>query len=549
MNCDCNRENNDCEQNNDRIILKTWYECPFIFFEDHFDYTNLFFKNYSLSSIINDCHPCVTYNVKELKQKDFEKGSYIINTPGYYKLSENIVFSPNKDSDGKPTKMWLDQLDEKSRHGYVLGFFAMIVIQSDDVVLDLNGFKIEQSELFFHQQTFYSHIELGSSPFIMEQGPAFFGKTINSCSNVIIKNGFLGKTSHHGIHSPGHCHNLIFDNLTIEEFAVGAIHLNGSHNVYINNVHIDNQKMKIEFNSLFSQAQFIFPFLNQIDENEIIILEGKEVSIKIIKDTIQHDINEVYLYLKDPLENDYPKTGVFHNEGGLDANMYGIVLNSKGVAVNGYKDLKEDFSIGNNNIVLNDVSIKNIQSKGSEIKVLTNNDKQDDTYGKGGMVGPVGDVFDYEKCTSENGYYNGNCLSNAQLAIAKFLPNTRVHIPEPILDWASGLSNIKIEDVIKNNNYYILHGRDSMSHIMKGNIGIFCSQTYRLIINETIINNISNTSISTHKDVSLSTGILFAGCIDALMKNLIICNIFSNNGEKNNIKYKNRNNQLISIIS
>jgi len=548
MYCDC-KKYNECVEKDDRNILRLWYECPFLFFEKSFDFTNLFFKNYSLSNIINEYYPCSMYNIVELKQCDFENGSYIIKTPGYYKLCENIVFSPNKNSNGKPTKEWLSQLDEKDKSGYVLGFFAMIVIQSDDVVLDLNGFKIQQSDLFFHQQTFYSHIELGSSPFIMEQGPAFFGKNITGCSNIIIKNGHLGKTSHHGIHSPGHCHNLIFDNLTIEEFAVGAIHLNGSHNVYINDVHIDNQKMKIEFNSLFSQAQFIISFLEQIDENETIFLEGKEVSVKNIKHVIQNDIDQVYLYLNDPINHPYPKTGVFYNDGGLDANMYGIVLNSKGVAVNGYKDLKEDFNIGNNNIVLNDVSIKNIQSKGSEIKVLTDNEDTGDTYGKSGIVGPVGDVFDYEKCTSENGYYNGNCLSNAQLAIAKFLPNTRVNIPEPILEWASGLLDTKLENVIKNNNYYILHGRDSMAHIMKGNIGIFCSQTYRLTMNKILINNISNSSISTNKDVSRCTGILFSGCADALIQNYIICNIFSNNGNNSNITYKNNNNHIVTITN
>ena len=250
----------------------------------------------------------------------------------------------------------------------------------------------------------------------------------------------------------------------------------------------------------------------------------------------------------DPVNHPYPKTGVFYNEGGLDANMYGIVLNSKGVAVNGFKDLKQEFNVGNNNIVLHNVSIKNISSKGSEIKVLTNNDHEDNTYGKGGMVGPVGDVFDFEKCTNKNGYYSGNCLSNAQLAVAKFLPNTRVNIPVPILEWASNMNNIKLEDVIKNKNYYILHGRDSMSHIMKGNIGIFCSQTYRLVINNTNIDNITNLSNSTHKDVSLSTGILFSGCIDAIIQNFNISNIFSNNGEKSNITYKNENKHIVTIV-
>ena len=43
-----------------------------------------------------------------------------------------------------------------------------------DVILDLNGFIIEQSENHKFQQRFYANIELANSPFIPNQGPGPF---------------------------------------------------------------------------------------------------------------------------------------------------------------------------------------------------------------------------------------------------------------------------------------------------------------------------------------------------------------------------------------
>ena len=57
------------------------------------------FMNYRL---IND-------NIVIIRNKDFLKGTYRIRKPGMYILGENIVFSPNQDNEGKPTK---EQLKE-----------------------------------------------------------------------------------------------------------------------------------------------------------------------------------------------------------------------------------------------------------------------------------------------------------------------------------------------------------------------------------------------------------------------------------------------------
>jgi hypothetical protein len=226
--------------------------------------------------------------------------------------------------------------------------------------------------------------------------------------------------------------------------------------------------------------------------------------------------------------------------------MYGIVLNTKGVAVNGLKKFKEKDSInefiGNNNIVLKNVSIKNITSNGTEIKGLTNkkNSNEKNSYGKGTFSGPVGDIFDFQKTVNKDGFYIGNAYSDAQIAVANF-SNTRSTIPKEIIDWASGIHFIKLDDVIDKNNYYIVDGRDSMSHVMKGNIGLFCSQAYRMIGQDILIKNVKNFSDSSTEAVCESDGFLFTGCKNIMCKNYSILNIYSKNGTSADIMYKNQN--------
>jgi hypothetical protein len=52
------------------------------------------------------------------------------------------------------------------------------------------------------QQRFFSIIELGNAPFQGKEGPAAFSTPTSfiPAKNVIIKNGKLGLSSHHGIH-------------------------------------------------------------------------------------------------------------------------------------------------------------------------------------------------------------------------------------------------------------------------------------------------------------------------------------------------------------
>ena len=118
-------------------------------------------------------------NIIELYQKDFTEGTYRILEPGYYKIMEDIEFdfNNNENSVDDPCNAWFP-LEEQSdkypgagdyRDNYFLGFFAGVTIESDDVVLDLNGFELRQSKAFYYAQRWFSVIELASSMFLPGQ--------------------------------------------------------------------------------------------------------------------------------------------------------------------------------------------------------------------------------------------------------------------------------------------------------------------------------------------------------------------------------------------
>ena len=555
------RWNHDNDDNCPRDVaaakrIEKWWKNVVLLFNIPYDFVFLFLIGYSIEQLVQLALPnanelsmislsCDLPNIHCLSQEDFDKGPVIIREPGVYRLKSDIIFSPFQENNGKPTEEWLNTLPEDERKAYVLGAFAAIVIRADNVCLDLNGKTFKQSEIHFFQQTFYSHVEMASSPFILGQGPADFGKNVDEANQVFITNGTFGLSSHHGIHG-NLCKNCIFSNLKFENFAVAAIHLNGSHNIVVDNVVADNKNINIKINSLFSQAQFILELLesSNIPDNAFITIQGINKTIYNIKNSLKTDIQAGLDCKKN--NQPYPEDKIFFNKGGkLDANLYGMVFNTKGIAIKGFKDMREGNKCGNSNIVLNNVTIKNIESKGTEIKVLSDNTTTDTgAYGSGGFVGPAGDVFDYVKASDENGFYKSNCLSDAQLLAAKYSLNKRVNIPLPMREWAAdGTSNI--EDVINDNEYYVLCNRDSMNHVMIGNIGLFIQQAYRVVANNLIIENICNSSVSKNVDPASSYGILFSGTKDVLLKNYRISYIKSGfYGISEAIGYKKTNENI-----
>lgn len=495
-----------------------------------------------------------------LSQKDTEKGTIRIRNPGYYILKEDLIFHPNPNDGFKPTIQQTTG-DADADYplapfgAYNLGFFAGIAIETDNVAIDLNGFKIEQSPEFNLNQRFYAHIELASSPFIPKQGPSNFGDTIKAPKNVIIKNGVLGKSSHHGIH--GNDMSLVtIEDITFENFEVAAIALNGGKNICIKDCMIKQININIKTLSLFSQSLFALPHLKRIEARDSNLTLNLKSGTKTISNIIEELESEVEL-AKNYALNDAEYNGILKNNSGLyDGNAYGIVLTSRGVVIGDFKPMRPDDMVGNENITLQNISINNIITDGTEIIGINCDKNTNDTdevkaYGKDQFVGPVGDVIDFNLITDLQGKYKPNVYTNAQLIISKHGIDKRekgtANISEEIINWAE--SDTSIYGMIRDNrdepmeegkcNYKIV-GRDSMGHVMKGNIGLFISQGKNIKVNNIKINHILNRSRSENIAAD-SYGILITGSKDIVVNNKEIRKILSNKGIIKDVEMKTSN--------
>merc|ERR1719473_1451526 len=126
----------------------------------------------------------------------FKEGSYIIDAPGVYELTEDVSFFPetilssgvssNDVSFPDPTSEKYPQLG-----GYYLGFFAAISITADNVTLDCKGNTIKMSERFHKRQRFFANIELGSKPFISGAGPPQFASAFLGSAPVVVPNNVV----------------------------------------------------------------------------------------------------------------------------------------------------------------------------------------------------------------------------------------------------------------------------------------------------------------------------------------------------------------------
>ena len=466
-----------------------------------------FFQNYPSGLLMTfsqfSANPVPNATVS-LTQTDFNNGTVRLRHAAHYVLSENIIFEPNPNDNWMPTSAQTAggataEYPIAPYGGYHLGFFAAITLEAPDIFLDLNGKTLRQSVLFSVQQRFYANIELASSPFIPSQGPGSFGDTIVSASKSLIANGSLGHSSHHGIHGNG-MSEIIIQNLTIHEFEVAGIAMNGGSNCLIRNVQICNMSNDITVLSTYSSARFMQTILAQI------VSDQPGASLAFVSGTktgqgILDNLSQAMAVVVQATQNgtDIPDNSIFKNSSGIyDGGGYGIVLNSRGVVVNGFKPNRAG-AIGNDNIVVHDVKIDNFSvGQGEIIGVsLDSTPPQGDAYGGKEQVGVAGDVLQI-KVISDNGAYVGNVLSDAKLFVAKFAttPSQKgtINITQTIIDWAlSGQSNL--ETILNDNDLYFVSGGDSMGHVMKGLIGLFISAGKDIQAFNMSVKNLSNSNL------------------------------------------------------
>lgn len=516
-----------------------FYNPPQKWNNDFDNYNNLY--SLEILNVLNHFNPIknqnspLNYNTTMLSNSDFKSGTYRIKYPGIYKLSEDIIFHPNESNDFLPK----NEVEYPTNNGpYTLGFFAAITIECENVVIDLNGKSIRQSNEFYLKQRFFSLIELASSPFIPKQGPANFGNNIIYSKNVIIQNGNLGLTSHYGIHGNG-CKNLILQNLNFYSFEVAGISINGTEVLLGRNLNLCYGSNDVKVFSTYTASRFIMKFLNKLfDYDNEATFKGK---------TINSIINNLKLEML-KLENaviynkSLPENNLFANHTGIsDCNMYGILLNPLGVAVGKLRENRNG-AIGNENICLHDIHIENLKCNPVEIRGI--NSLENGVYNSV-QIGPVGDVVQIDNIIDKTtGIYKGTVLSDAQFILAKYSSlykdiSGKSNIDQRFLQWAE--NNEKLSDFLNCTDchgkkiFYIIGGIDSMAHNQKGNVGLFLSSVKDCITENINIKYLENDGPLARTNSentgifrgTLNTGIFVAGSNNVIVKKFKVCNLTS----------------------
>jgi hypothetical protein len=461
-----------------------------------------------------------SYATHLLYQNNFVQGTYRITKAGYYELQEDIIFSPDPRGDESfmPTDLQIENHDyptfETTPTGYyAMGFFAAITIEAPDVILNLNGYSIKQSQIHKLQQRFFSCIELASAPFTQgaggdsnkSHGPHQFGPTpISTADNLYICNGELSASSHHGIHGNS-AKNVIIENMNIVNYEVGAIQINGGKNIIIRNINISNSGQDVRVNFKYSQARFIDRFLNLIKQEQPELTLNLSTGVKSIDDII-HDLSTARDIVKNHIKTntELPTTGsasVFKlkdADGLLDGNAYGIILAQQGPIVGDFKKIRNEMGV-NENIVLHDIIIQNLETNVSEILACSSNKEtssSDIAYGGARVADPVGGILDLFFASDENGHFKENVLINAQLICGKAVLNGlsqsgTTNIPIEIINWAENGTQ-QLNTIINGIDFCYIGFGDCMGHHMKGNIGIFVQGGLDIDMSNIIIENMQN---------------------------------------------------------
>lgn len=430
-----------------------------------------------------------------------------------YILQENITFSPNNMRDtgyyfldsGIPTPS-KDQAIYRENKSFGIGFFAAIIIHGSHIELDMNGHRLQQSEEHYLRQRFFSLIELADSPFISGQGPHDFTNKLSPASHIEIKNGTFGLSSHHGIHGNNTDH-ISLSNLKFSEFEVAAIALNGSHDVHMSDIHIQNNKQDIPVLGLWSSGIFMFPYLRELwkkRSGHSISVQGETLHTgelyREFIDTYQMFVKSYLDGKRDILRYD----SLFGNPSGITPGIsYGIVLHERGVAVNGfptecnktsYNNVMENIKIENIKVRINEVPALSVQEKDKRIMEQNENEYVSSKV----QVDVVGSVFQTQHgdTITDDGIYRGNLIANTQLLIAKaihedirFEHPTRFNtITSQTVQWAENGTFLADEYID-----FIFQG-DAMHHVIKGVIGLKLDGLYDSSLENIRIRNIENHS-------------------------------------------------------
>jgi hypothetical protein len=384
-----------------------------------------------------------------LFQSDFDEGTVRITTPGVHiTLGENISFNPrrpkhlaavdhadypNLDSKSLENEAhdWFPNPTQDGAHLYFdcndkvlpafqLGFFAALSIEANDVKVDLGGFTLEQSREHYLAQRFFALINVGSSPFKGGQGPLNFGEEVTP-GGISIKNGHLGRSSHHGILAL-EPEGLHVRGVTFKDFEVAAVQVNGGNDIALKDLDIQGTSQEVTVQGTFSAASFTTRINKDLHKTGCV-----SASYTSAFDTLQSTWAQAF--------NEIIRDGEIHSSHAeaidLFANpskvpdgsaAYGLSLTPPGVAVLGFAA-----EAGNpTNVRVQGVKVHNLELHTMEVPVLRNpiSGAHQKSWAGGALQFLSGKVL--EEQPSGLLKYKGNVLSDWQMELENLKRNAGI---------------------------------------------------------------------------------------------------------------------------
>ncbi len=511
-----------------------------------------------------------------LTQEDFARGTIRVLVPCKLVLCESIRFNPNAPApcadggiDRARTDDWFPNPDQEAYFAsgvaphpgtaglvgatptlaYRLGFFAAITVEhGEGTIIDLNGFRLSCHPHFALQQRFHALIELANQPFIPDQGPANFGSELRPAGHVWIRNGQLGRSSHHGVHGNG-MHDVLISDVTFRDFEVAAISLNGGRRIVIQDCQIEGTATGIPVLGTYSTARFVRligrqrlaradDWLDDAGSGGSPGRSGVQAARAVLESTLQ----ELDTAMDDMFDYAAGKPGttppaIFHNVSGLaDANPYGIAIHARGVLVNAFLCNGPAFGqVGDaarayecTDVTIRRTNIANIRGAVREVLALAEQPEGDDDPRHGAPIADAaGSLFRFFGLRSAIEVSDGQpaemddagraqltLLGAAQIALAD-LEHKMVEagalagalqaarIPASIVAWASS-GQMRLGPVPRRPNLYRIVGQnktrfslqangDSMFHVNKGAVGLFLQAVDGLTLDRVVVAGVRNS--------------------------------------------------------
>jgi hypothetical protein len=441
----------------------------------------------------------------EVVQTDFDSGTLRLRTSGVFVLTESVDFEPMAGNDHRPDRQ---VQAEYAGMAYVLDFFAAMAVEADDIVIDLNGHRLQQSEVHAVQQRFYANIELASQPFLGHQGPASFGAEPKFANGLVVENGVLGRSSHHGMHGNGGRRVLLQD-LEIEEYEVAAIHLNGFKDTLIRRVHAKGQRVDVPVLGTYSNGRFILPFVDRVLASQDVTAPKKNAlsTYRTELETLMQQVKQDVQTVGEIVELTHPAAhALFANPSGMtDGNSYSLAIHPNGVAVGPFwsQDPPESGSDGaTERLLVRDSTFEETRAHIVEVVALVTDQNVTVRGPAGDVVRLIDNVNAVSVINGPIGNYVANALADVQLALI----DASLDVADPVqrkmlfgttngdanvVAWWKGTRSAK--QLVEDHGFKYWRNGDTMFHVNKGVLGVRIDGARDVCLYEVDVNQVRNS--------------------------------------------------------